>query len=116
MSDIVVTIPARIWAEWLAEGDAAGEPESGTEYGYSVPTFPRRIEPGGRVYVVAGARLRGYAPLLRVETTVYGEHLLVRGAGAVAVTIPDTIRGFRGYRYRWWSRGDERPFPEWRTL
>lgn len=115
MSDICVTVPARIWAVWLAEGDAAGEPETGMEYVYSVPTFPRRIDPGERVYVVAGGRLRGYAPLLRVDRDPFG-YVLVRGGGAEVVTIPAFIPGFRGYRYRWWDRRDEVPFPEWRAL
>jgi hypothetical protein len=35
--------------------------------------------------------------------------------GAVAVTIPERIHGFRGYRQRWWPREAEQPFPDWRT-
>jgi len=26
MSDLVVTVPKRDWTEWIAEGDAAGDP------------------------------------------------------------------------------------------
>ena len=37
----------------------------------------------------------------------------VRAGGAEAVTIPETIRGFQGYRYRWWRRYSEVPFPDW---
>ncbi len=39
----------------------------------------------------------------------------------VVVTVPkkfgleEPIKGFRGFRYRWWKREDEQPFPEWRT-
>lgn len=43
------------------------------------------------------------------------EFALVRRAGAVAVTIPEPITGFRGWRYRWWPREAEVPFPDWRT-
>jgi hypothetical protein len=32
---------------------------------------------------------------------------------AEAVTIEEYIRGFRGWRYRWWDYSAERPFPEW---
>jgi hypothetical protein len=31
-----------------------------------------------------------------------------------AVTLDEPIRGFRGWRYRWWSLESERPFPGWR--
>jgi hypothetical protein len=29
--------------------------------------------------------------------------------------IGEPIRGFQGWRYRWWEREDERPFPEWQV-
>lgn len=115
MSDLVVTVPAREWEAWVSEGDAAGSVASGQEYVFSIPTRPLRLERGDRVYVVAGDRLRGYAPLVRLDRH-NGQWLLVRSGGAVAITIAGTIRGFRGYRYRFWSREDEVPFPEWRTL
>ena len=35
--------------------------------------------------------------------------------GAVAVTIPERVTGFRGWRRRWWERDAEVPFPGWRT-
>jgi hypothetical protein len=38
---------------------------------------------------------------------------LVRRDGAVAVTIPEPIRGFQGFRYRWWPREQEVSFPGW---
>lgn len=74
-----------------------------------------KIEPGERVYVVAHGRLRGYAPLIRVDFPSYSRRCgLVRGEGGVAVTIDHPIKGFRGWRYRWWDRADERPFPDWK--
>jgi hypothetical protein len=39
----------------------------------------------------------------------------VRGNDAVAVTIPRTIEGFWGFRYRFWEHEEEMPFPEWKT-
>lgn len=84
--DVVVTVPADRWATWLAEGDAAGEPPTGRTYEFKVPSRPD-IEPGDRVYVVAGGKLRGYAPLLRVEERERPDGVyLIRGAGAVAAT------------------------------
>lgn len=118
MPDIVVTIPKSFGLEaWLAEGDAAGEPESGQEYYFSIPTRPK-IEVGERVYVVFNGKLHGYAPLVDIEEDYLYEHrtryFLVRKGGAVAVTIDQPIKGFRGFRYRWWERDAEKPFPDWR--
>lgn len=128
MSDVVVTVPKRLWAEWLAEGDLADPtrrrhpaPRHGVlEYQYEfrfrggrVP----RIENGERVYVVAWGRLRGWAPLEDMHINRPIGYALIRGPGehARAVTIVEPILGFRGWRYRWWSRADERPFPDWKT-
>lgn len=117
MSDVVVTVPIYGWADWLAEGDCAGEPATGREYIFSVGGRPS-IESGERVYIVAHGRLRGYAPLVRLEERQFsGSHkgcVLVRGGGAVAVTIARGIRGFRGFRYRWWDRTEEQRFPDWK--
>ena len=116
MSDVVVTVPKALWRAWLAEGDLAGQPwghgDAGAdgEYFFSVSSVPQ-IKPGERVYVVAHGKLRGYAPLVRVERR--GRPSLVRCGDAVAVTIPQTIQGFQGYRYRWWRRENEVPFPDW---
>lgn len=107
MSDVVVTVPKAIWDDWCEEGDLPGAPWTGLEshfylFGYSRPT----IEPGERVYVVARNALRGYAPLVRIDT--WGpRYALVRHGGAVAVTITQPIRGFRGWRYRWWKQEQE---------
>lgn len=124
MSDVVVTVPKDFHYEgktglkaWIAEGDAPN------------------IAQGERVYIVHNGKLRGYAPLYLLhvyedENDVAGELgdldrcpprrkvpgcALVRKGGAVAVTIDQHIRGFRGFRYRWWKRQDEVPFPNWQT-
>lgn len=116
MSDVVVTVPARLWRAWIAEEDLPGqEPEY--ESHFWLPVLPR-IEPGERVYVVAHGAIRGYAPLVRAEARcVLAPYraCLVRAGGAVAVTVPGLeVVGFRGYRYRWWERETEVPFPRWR--
>ncbi len=142
MSDVVVTVPKDFYykgkhglAGWIAEGDAAGEPESGVEWYFSLGGHPPKIEPGERVYIVCNGKLRGYAPLYLLyvyedEDDAGGEFgdlercpprrkipgcALVRKGGAIAVTINEPIRGFQGFRYRWWKREDETPFPEWKT-
>lgn len=119
MSDICVTVPKTLWNGWIAEGDLPGSELSGTEYGFTVSTKPN-MEPGERVYIVAHGKLRGYAPLVRIETVgeFFGHgsgYALVRTGGAVAVTIPEQIIGFMGWHYRWWPYEEEREFPEWRT-
>lgn len=126
MSDVVVTVPKRLWMEWLSEGDLAlplATPDKPSrwhgenEYGFVVRSRPK-IEPGERVYVVAFNALRGYAPLVEVSTDVrrFGHDrgfALVRRGEAVPVTLATPIAGFQGFRYRWWSRSDERPFRDW---
>ena len=110
--DLVGTCPKGFWREWIAEGDAAGEPDSGTEYGwYTGDPKHRKIRLGDRFYVVAHGRLRGYSIVTRV-----GPGVIIRRGGAVAVTIDEPIQGFRGLRRRWWLRSAERPFPEWREV
>lgn len=66
MSDLVVTVPRELWVEWIAEGDAAGEPESGEEWGFYLGPQRPPCGPGDRLYIVAHDRLRGYAPITRV--------------------------------------------------
>lgn len=114
MSDVVVTLPKRFGLEaWIAEGDPAGAPWSGEEWHFYLGGSRPRIEPGERVYVVYDGRLIGYSLLVRIETTPTG-FALVRHGGAVAVTIDEHIKGFRGFQYRWWHPAEEIPCPDWK--
>ena len=123
MSDLVGTCPQNFWEEWIAEGDAAST--NGTVYpsisGEDWHWFTRHrlvhnIRNGDRFYVVAHGKLRGWAPVIRVDRSPDGTTFgIVRRGGAVACTIPETIPGFRGLRIRWWEREDEVPFPDWKT-
>lgn len=116
MADLVGTCPKGFWSEWIAEGDAAGEPETGEEWGwYTRHHLARTIRPGERFYVVAHGRLRGWAPVTRVRQTAdHEEWVICRKGGAVACTTPSVIPGFRGLRERWWPREFEQPFPGWK--
>jgi hypothetical protein len=117
--DIVVTVPKGIWFDWINEGDLPGDPPTGEEWGFATWGPEPGIKAGERVYIVAHGRLRGYAPLTRYEYRHVGSgqgHVAFRrSGGAVAVTIAEPIRGFRGWRYRWWNLDDEVPFPDWKT-
>jgi len=145
MSDIVVTIPKDLWLDWIEEGDLPGEPWGGDYWSYYTGgAIPSRIvttgdrwssnelvrsqlanddrewhlaAPDQRCYVVAHGRLRGFAPLFAVETDETGRELkaFIRRGDAVAITIPEPIRGFQGWRYRWWERDAEISFQDWRT-
>ena len=115
MTDLVVTVPKGIWAEWIDEGDAVGDQrDAGEEWAFFLGGNKPDIHPGDRLYIVAHNRLRGYAPVTRLARTERGWAICRRG-GAVAVTIPDQIRGFQGWRRVWWNRLDEVPFPDWKT-
>jgi hypothetical protein len=116
MTDVVVTVPKNHWQKWIEEGQLPGEEEGADEYYFWIGGGCPNIRPGERVYIVAHGKLRGYAPLHHVFSDprfVPGSYALVRRGGAVAVTIDEPMPGFRGWRYRWWNREDERPFPEW---
>ena len=116
MADLVGTCSRELWQLWIAEGDAAGEPDSGQTYEWHTGLVHKpRIEPGDRFYVVAHGKLRGYAPVtnLRVRAGTKGWSICRMG-GAVACTIDKRIRGFRGLRQVWWNRNEEKPFPDWR--
>lgn len=116
MTDLVGTCPKDFWPEWIAEGDAAGLPESGEEWGwYTADRAARLIHPGDRFYVVAHGRLRGWAPVTRLDTFHSSSFAICRKGGAVACTIGTPIPGFRGLRMRWWPRELEQPFPDWQT-
>lgn len=127
--DVVVTVPKGKWEEWLTEGDLADGTEAPadweglSEYGYTFGAGAHvpDIQIGERLYVVAHGKLRGYAPLREIDTEnperfggQPGGFALVRRGGAVAVTVGLDIRGFQGWRYRWWNTAAEVPFPEWR--
>lgn len=142
MPDVVVTVPkyfeyaGLVGIEaWIKEGDPAGAKWSGIEWSFTLGGHPPNIVKGERVYIVHNNKLRGYAPLIRVDEfddeddlagwfgdlpecppkRRIGGYALVRGGGAVAVTIDEPIKGFRSFRYRWWHRQLERPFPDWQT-
>jgi hypothetical protein len=117
MSDVVVTVPKRFgWQNWLDEGDLPGDEPTGEEWHFYLGGYEPRIQPGERVYIVHNGALRGYAPLAFIDPLdCDGRFSLVRFGGAVAVTIPEKIGGFRGWRYRWWDRAIERPFPDWQN-
>ena len=119
--DLVGTCPKSFWSKWLEEGDCAGDPASGYYYYWNTRSRllvanPTLIGAGDRFYVVAHNKLRGYAPVLTViEADEPGAFIIVRKGGAVAVTIPEKIRGFQGLRKPWWPRESEIPFPGWKT-
>ena|SRR5436190_2209206 len=114
MADVVVTVPKGRWSDWIDEGDLPGDDWSGDEFGFYLFGGVPDVAIGERIYVVAFGRLRGYAPLTRVVPLQRGI-VLAREGGAVACTIDEPITGFRGWRYRWWEREDEKPFSDWRT-
>ena len=104
------------WEEWLEEGDCAGTPNTGDQYWwYTRSRDVHKARIGARFYVVAHGRLRGYAHVQSVLHLEGGYSAIVRTGAAVAVTIPERIRGFRGLQERWWKRENEIPFPDWRT-
>lgn len=134
--DIVVPIKAEDWDGWLAEGDLAGEPWSGEEHALTVRSRPD-IEPGERVYILAGGIIRGYAPLLRAEYAWkrgYWYTYLIRGDGARAMTPmcsrpdqcdcslgwraphPRRFAAFGTFRYRSWTYGEEWKLIDWRDM
>ena len=116
MADLVGTCPKNFWQEWIAEGDAAGDPETGEEWGwYTGDRKAASIQPGERFYVVAHGKLRGWAPVVRVCRDGGGGYVICRKGRAVACTLPQPIQGFRGLRLRWWKREDEIPFENWKV-
>jgi len=121
MPDVVVTVPKnfefngkRGLAAWIAEGDLPGDPWGGEDWHFYLGGNAPNINPGERVYVVCEGKLRGYSELIRIERE--GNYIgLVRHNRSEAVTLADPIKGFQGFRYRWWNREDEIPFPDWQT-
>ena len=124
VADVLVTVPKSFGLDtWIEEGDLPGESWSGEEWHFYLGGRCPKIQPGERVYILYDGLLRGYAPLVRIENTVYqgrmghrhSGYALVRHNDAVAVTIDEHIKGFRGFRYRWWKYEQERSFPEWQS-
>lgn len=130
--DIVLTVPKnfthpaapgkRGLAAWIAEGDAAGDPSTGQDWWFTTyGALGVMPDPDARCYVVCEDRLRGYAPLVKVlydpsrVRNGCGPVVFIRRGGAVAVTVPWNIVGFRGWRHPWWPREEEIPFPNWKT-
>ncbi|KKL54798.1 hypothetical protein LCGC14_2261800 [marine sediment metagenome] len=108
--NLVATCPMSSWREWLEEGDCAGDPATGKEWGFFIGNRLPPIEIGERLYIVSYGRLRGYSLVTRVQ-----EGCICRKGNAIAITIPDMITGFRGYRRVWWNESTEIPFPNWKT-
>ena len=118
MTDIVVTVSSDRWRQWIDLSPLGEE-----EYGCSIGgRYLPSIRPGERVYAVVHGQLRGYAPLAYLDLESperFGllsarrlpkAALGLRGV-AVGVTIDERITGFRNWRYRWWERWKETPFP-----
>lgn len=116
MPDICVTVPKTFGLDtWIGEGQLPDESWNGFEYHFYLWGSPPSIKPGERVYISYNGALRGYAPLVRIDRWANGRYGLVRHDGAVAVSIPEFIQGFRGFRYRWWDYDQEQPFPDWQN-
>lgn len=114
--DLVGTCPKDFWEEWIREGDAAGEPYSGEEWGWwTKHSYAKLIGPGDRFYVVAHGRLRGWAPVTRVIRDG-ASWVICRAGNAVACTIDRPVPGFRGLEKRFWNRDEERLFPDWKRV
>lgn len=115
--NIVVTVPKALWVDWVLEGDAPGLEWTGTDYHFWIARrgLPA-IRAGERVYIVSHGRLRGYAPLVRLEPQCSirpDRACLLRRGDAVACTIDAPIPGFRGWKYAWWSPTIEHSFENW---
>lgn len=114
--DVVACVPRHVWPHWLEEGGTPEAPDPSTVYGFGVPSAPKLLRAGDRLYIACAGRIRGYAPVLWIQSRIDSRAVdLIRdGKSAVAVTIAERVPPFRGFRYRWWTRDQERPFPEWR--
>jgi hypothetical protein len=115
--DLVGTCPKNFWREWIAEGDVAGDPETGEEWGwYTRDPLALAGSYGDRFYIVAWGRLRGFAIITRVVCQRHKGWIVCRKGNAVACTIDKAIPGFRGLRKRWWGLEEEKPFPNWKDI
>jgi hypothetical protein len=99
MSDVLVTVPLSFGLDaWIDEGQLPGEPWAGDDWDFYLYGAVPVIVPGERVYILYAGKIRGYAPLVRIDHHGGGRYSLVRRGGAVAVTIDRVIRGFRAWR------------------
>ncbi len=117
MTDLVGTCPKDFWLEWIAEGDAAGAPSSGEEWGwYTHHGLAREIRPGERFYVVAHGRLRGWAAVTRVKYSTDGRPVCIcRQGGAVAITIDEPVTGISRAAPALVAARHRAPVPDWKT-
>jgi hypothetical protein len=113
--DVVVTVPK--WfglKQWIDEGDSAGSKWSGQLWDFYCGGGKPNISIGERVYIVCEDKLRGYSPLVKLIWNG-SRGSFIRAGDAVAVTLNSNVRGFQGWRYRWWEYKDEIPFPDWKV-
>jgi hypothetical protein len=115
--DVVLRVPQGRWLNWLAEGDLPGDlpgDEPTETWAFGVGCVVPDLPPGSRCYVMAFGKVRGYAPVAEDELAAGA---FLRRGGAVAVTVPwlQSGRGQWCWRYRFWEREQEVPFPAWAT-
>ena len=124
MTDVILTLPLsfkhmgkRGLEGWIDEGDPAGSEWTGNYWDFTTGGRKPKIKPGERVYICHAGKLIGYAPLVELvaDEKNKGFYYLnfIRGGDAVAVTIGEEVKGFRGWRYRWWDYEDEIAYPNW---
>lgn len=68
MTDVVVTVPKGIWFDWIAEGDAVGEPPTGEEWGFYTAGGTPDIGPTQTPEQVEARSVREGAMLLKAPT------------------------------------------------
>lgn len=95
MTDLVGTCPKGFWHQWIAEGDCAGDPTTGTEWGWYVDRRPN-IQPGDRLYIVAHGKLRGWAPVTAVRGLSFDPAHGADGAMGVFVAASESPKVWRG--------------------
>jgi hypothetical protein len=113
--DLVVCLPVADFHAWYDEGGTPEFPDDFEYYWLVGRAPPSQLVPGqSGLYVVCAGALRGYAPIMRVDHREANRWALVRdGRSAEPVTIDESTPSFRGWRYRWWRRENEREFVEW---
>lgn len=109
MTDIVVTVPRAGWPRFLEEPCTAFAQRTWLFY----PDRPP-LNPGDWLHVVSHGRLRCAIVIDRALMPQRGGFLAC-GLFRPAITIGETIDGFRGWKRVWWSPRELEEFPEWRT-